>query len=149
MVIMKANKEKIKSPDGCQSRIDDGLPKNDGGQEQMEAEIKSELGEMKITESEAVAEHEEVPKEQDAVKPVRALKKLHGDRHLAVGRRRKPKKRSQSTRTTPTRDSICTLQCGGQDQPCGTPAGISLCVDISPSTETLNSLRKKGANKLD
>jgi hypothetical protein len=95
---------------------------------------------MKATESEAVAEHKEVPKEQAAVKPVRSLKKRHGDRHLAVGRRRKPKKRTQGTCTTPARDSICTVQCGGQDEPCGTPACISLGVDISPLTETLNFL---------
>jgi hypothetical protein len=31
---------------------------------------------------------------------------------------------------------------------CGTPAYISLGVDISPLTETLNFLRKKRANKL-
>jgi hypothetical protein len=37
---MKAKEEKIESHDGCQPRIDEGLPKSDGGQEQMEAEIK-------------------------------------------------------------------------------------------------------------
>jgi hypothetical protein len=34
------------------------------------------------------AMQEEVPKEEVTMKPVRALKKWHGDRYLAVGRRR-------------------------------------------------------------
>jgi hypothetical protein len=38
--------------------------------------------------------HEEVPKEEAAVQPVRALEKRHGDRNLAVGRHQKPKKRA-------------------------------------------------------
>jgi hypothetical protein len=38
---------------------------------------------------EAEAEHEEVPKEEAAVKPGRELKKRHGDRNLAVGRRQR------------------------------------------------------------
>jgi hypothetical protein len=33
-------------------------------------------------------------------------------------------------------------------EPCGTPACITLGVDISPSTETLNFLCEKRANKL-
>jgi hypothetical protein len=44
-------------------------------------------------ESEAV--HEEVPKEEAAVKTLRALKKRHGDRHLEVGHRGKQKERTQ------------------------------------------------------
>jgi hypothetical protein len=143
MVIMKANEKKIKSPDGCQSGIDEDLPKSDGGQEQMEAKIKSDLEEMKATESEAVVKHEEVSMEQAAVKPVRGLKKRHGDWHLAVGRRWKPKKRIQGIGMTPTCDRIYTVQCGRQGKPCGTPACISLGVDISPSTETPNFLRER------
>jgi hypothetical protein len=45
--------------------------------------------------SDAVAELREVPKEQAAVETVRELEDLHGGRHLAVGRRRQPKKRTQ------------------------------------------------------
>jgi hypothetical protein len=39
--------------------------------------------------------HGEVRKEEVAVKYVRALKKRHGDRNLAVGRHRLQKKRTQ------------------------------------------------------
>jgi hypothetical protein len=46
-------------------------------------------------EKESATVHKEVPKEEAAVKPVRALKKRHGDRHLAVEGRGKPKKRTQ------------------------------------------------------
>jgi hypothetical protein len=48
-------------------------------------------------EIESKAMHEEVPKEEAAVKPVKALKKWHGDRNLAIGRRQQPKKRSQGS----------------------------------------------------
>jgi succinate dehydrogenase/fumarate reductase flavoprotein subunit len=44
---------------------------------------------------ESVAVHEEVPKEEAALEPVRALRERHGDRNLAVGRRRLQKKRNQ------------------------------------------------------
>jgi hypothetical protein len=37
-------------------------------------------------EIESEAEHKEVPKEEAAVKTVRALKKRHGDRHIALKR---------------------------------------------------------------
>jgi hypothetical protein len=40
-------------------------------------------------------EHEEVPKEEAAVKTVGALKKRHLDRHLAIGHRGQPKKQTQ------------------------------------------------------
>jgi hypothetical protein len=43
------------------------------------------------------SEHQEAPKEDAAVKTVRALKKRHGDRLLALERRRKPKKRTQGS----------------------------------------------------
>jgi hypothetical protein len=46
-------------------------------------------------ELESIAVHEEFPKEKAAVKNVRALKKLYGNRHLAVGRCRQLKKRVQ------------------------------------------------------
>jgi hypothetical protein len=43
----------------------------------------------------AVAEHAEAPKEDAAVENIRALEQRCGDRHLAVGCRRKLKKRAQ------------------------------------------------------
>jgi hypothetical protein len=46
--------------------------------------------------SEAVAEHWEVPKEKAAVKPVGTSQKQHRDRHLAAGRRQKPKKMAKA-----------------------------------------------------
>jgi hypothetical protein len=51
--------------------------------------------EAKAGELQSVAVHQEVPKEEAAVKPIRALKKRYGERHLAVGRREKPKERTQ------------------------------------------------------
>lgn len=41
---------------------------------------------MAITKS--VAEHQEVPSEESAVKIIEVLEDRYGDRHLAVGRRR-------------------------------------------------------------
>jgi hypothetical protein len=41
------------------------------------------------------AEHEEAPKEEAAVKPVRALKRRHGDWSLPIRRHSQPKKRTQ------------------------------------------------------
>jgi phage protein D len=46
-------------------------------------------------EIESVAVHEEARKEEAAVKPIRALKKRHGNRHLVVGGRGQAKKESQ------------------------------------------------------
>jgi hypothetical protein len=46
--------------------------------------------------SEAVAEQQNVPKEEAAMENIRALKKRYTDRHLASGRLREPKKRTQS-----------------------------------------------------
>jgi fumarate hydratase class II len=44
---------------------------------------------------ESEAEHEEIHKDEVAMKTFGALKKRHGDRHLAVGRHGKPKERTQ------------------------------------------------------
>jgi hypothetical protein len=46
-------------------------------------------------ETEPEAAHEEVPKEDAAMKTFGALKKRHGDRHLVGRRRGQPKKRTQ------------------------------------------------------
>jgi hypothetical protein len=62
-------------------------------QEATEACLESK--EPTSVETESVAEHQEVPKEEAAVKTARALLKRHGDRHLDVGRREKPRKRTQ------------------------------------------------------
>jgi hypothetical protein len=47
------------------------------------------------TNMESITLHKEVPKEEAAVQTVRALKRRHGDWHLAVGCSRKPKKQTQ------------------------------------------------------
>jgi hypothetical protein len=52
-------------------------------QEAMEACLESK--EPTLVEVESVAMHEEVPKEEAALKTVGALKKRYGDRHLAIG----------------------------------------------------------------
>jgi hypothetical protein len=57
-------------------RRDYGLPRNRG---------------LSGEETGSKAEQEKVPKEEAEVKPVRALKKRHGDRNLAVGRHGQPK----------------------------------------------------------
>jgi hypothetical protein len=74
------------------------MAKMDSQVEKMEAC----LGKMEATNLEAnpeemksVAVHEEVPKEEAAVETLGALKKWRGYRHLDVGRRQKPKKRTQ------------------------------------------------------
>jgi hypothetical protein len=59
-------------------------------QEGMMAIIKTGLEEMK-----SVAVHEEVPKEEATVKPVRAVKKRHRVWHLAAGCHGKPKEQTQ------------------------------------------------------
>jgi hypothetical protein len=59
-------------------------------QEATEARLESK--EPTSVETDSVSLHE-VPKEEASVKSLRALKKQNGDRHLAVGRRRQPKKR--------------------------------------------------------
>jgi hypothetical protein len=46
-------------------------------------------------EKETVAEQQEVPKEEAALKTVKTLMKRYGDRHLAVGRRRQLQKQNQ------------------------------------------------------
>jgi hypothetical protein len=48
-------------------------------------------------EAESAAVHEDAPKKNAAVKPVRALKQRYRDRHLAVRRRGQPKERNQGT----------------------------------------------------
>jgi hypothetical protein len=67
-------------------------------QEKMEACLgKTEATDLGANpeEKETAAEQQEVCKEEPAVNTVRLRKKLCGDRHLAVGRRRQPKKRTQ------------------------------------------------------
>jgi hypothetical protein len=46
-------------------------------------------------ETQSQLEHQEVPKEEAAVKTVTALKKQYGNRWLAMGGNGKPKKRTQ------------------------------------------------------
>jgi hypothetical protein len=72
------------------------------GREPKEADSKTDLDKMDTTyfeanpeENEAMAKHKEVPKEEAALEIIGALKDRYGDRHLAVGRRRQPKKRTQ------------------------------------------------------
>jgi hypothetical protein len=43
----------------------------------------------------SVEEHQEIPKEEAAVMPVKGLRKRRRDRNLAVGRHQKPKGRIQ------------------------------------------------------
>jgi hypothetical protein len=66
---MKAGKEKIEAMrDTCLEKTEACL----------ESKEWTSLG------IESVAMHEEVPKEEATVIPVRSLKKRHGDRHVAV-----------------------------------------------------------------
>jgi hypothetical protein len=43
----------------------------------------------------SIAEHQEVPKEEAAVETIGALEDRYGDRHLAIGCLRQPKKWTQ------------------------------------------------------
>jgi hypothetical protein len=54
-----------------------------------------EIMEVNLGELQSVTEHEVVPKEEAAVKPFRALKKQHGDWHLAIRHRDQTKKWTQ------------------------------------------------------
>jgi hypothetical protein len=81
-------KEMNASQDGCLDgrneglvKRDDGLPRSDGGL--------SESKEPASLEVESNAVHDKVPKEVATMKTFGALKKQHGDQHLAVGWRRK------------------------------------------------------------
>jgi hypothetical protein len=80
MAIIKTSEERIKSPDGCQPRTGEGLPRSSGGQEKMEAEIKTGLEEMKATESEDVVKHQKVPNGQAAMENIGALEDNLGTR---------------------------------------------------------------------
>jgi hypothetical protein len=80
MAIMKTNKEQITA------KMDDWIE----GMEEC-------VGKLAVNpqKSDAIVEHQEVPTEEASVKLIIALKKRHGDRHLAVGCRRKLKKRTK------------------------------------------------------
>jgi hypothetical protein len=58
-------------------------------------DLPGESREPILVEVESKVEHEEVPKKEAAVKLVGALKKRHGDQHLVVGNRKKPKEWTQ------------------------------------------------------
>jgi hypothetical protein len=79
-LITKAGKEKIQAMrDACLEKTEACL----------------ESKEPTSLEIEPVAVHEDVPKEEAAVKTFGAVKRWHGDRHLAVRRRGQPKKPTQ------------------------------------------------------
>jgi hypothetical protein len=62
--------------------------------EKMEAYLgKTEAMDLEAN-PESMVEHEEVLKEEATVKPVRVLKKQHGDRHLAMRRHGQPRKQT-------------------------------------------------------
>jgi hypothetical protein len=62
-------------------------------QEVADAYLENE--ELPSLEIESVVEHEKVPKEEAAVKPVGALKRRQSGRHQAAGHHGKPKERTQ------------------------------------------------------
>jgi hypothetical protein len=65
-------------------------------QEQIEAEIKTGLVEVEATDLKANSEEMKSVMKRPQWKVSEPLKDRYGDRHLAVGRRRQPKKRTQS-----------------------------------------------------
>jgi hypothetical protein len=68
-------------------------PETKNNQEKMEAtDLKGNPEGM-----ECESKHQEVPKEEVAVMPVRGLKKQCGERNLAAGRHQKPKGRIQAS----------------------------------------------------
>jgi hypothetical protein len=75
------------------ARMDCQLEKMEACLEKMEA---TDL-EANPEEIESKADHEEVPKEEAAMETFGALKERYGDRHLAIGCRRKPKKWTQGS----------------------------------------------------
>jgi hypothetical protein len=98
---MEACLEKAKARwDATDASLQKVKAEKDADQKEMKpwwVETKAYLEKQEANQEEikSVAVHEEVPKEQVAVKTVRAPKKRHGDRHIAVRRRDQPKKRTQ------------------------------------------------------
>jgi hypothetical protein len=95
---MDGNKEKIdawleemmawlKDTTACQEATEACLEK---------AKANPERSKAGLQEMEVVAEHQKVPKEEAAVETIGALKEWYGGRQLAIGRRRRQKKRTQS-----------------------------------------------------
>jgi hypothetical protein len=56
--------------------------------------------------TQSVKEHQEVPKENDAVMPVGGLRKRRGDRNLAPGRCQKPKGRIRANSKSRRRSTV-------------------------------------------
>jgi hypothetical protein len=77
--------------DACQEKMDayhkELMAIMKAGQEKIEPMTEATDLEENPEDLKSVAVYEEVHKEEAAVKTVRALKKLYGDRHLAVGHR--------------------------------------------------------------
>jgi hypothetical protein len=112
-------------------------------------------------ETESVAGHEEVPKEEAAVKTVRTLKERYGDRYLAVGRRREPKKRTQgdggcrkklvaahrpmTRRAIPSRLKGHKRQGSAKEQ--GTPKGPAVGKRRRPRPECSNGIRDRDSKE--
>jgi hypothetical protein len=83
-----ANQEEMKTT------VSTNLQKMKSWLEEMKAYLEKQEANPEGTKS--TMEHEEVPKEESAVKTARALKKRYGDQHIAVGHHRQLKKWSQA-----------------------------------------------------
>jgi hypothetical protein len=73
----------------------------------MEARLKeTEATDLEVNpeETRSVSKHQDVPKEEAVVKTIGALENQYGDRHLAIGRGRQPKKGPRA-RVGPVRSS--------------------------------------------
>jgi hypothetical protein len=87
-----------RSEGGCLEKAKANPDKTKAGLEDMETteNISEErLGKMDTMDLEAVTVHQEVPKEETTVETTGALEDRYGNRHLAVGSHRQPKKRIQ------------------------------------------------------
>jgi hypothetical protein len=83
MATMKASHERIEALMDVSQEMTQVCPETMKSKEPNSEEMKFE------------AVHEEIPKEEATVKSLGALKKWHGDRHLAVGCHKKLKRRTQ------------------------------------------------------
>jgi hypothetical protein len=105
----------------CQEATEVCLEKAKAGLEEVEAAVdvfKERLDKMDAMDLEAnqekleaVVVHQEVPKEEAAVKTVRALKEHYGDQHLAIGHCRQLQKWTQGDGGSRTKPEVCTRFC--------------------------------------
>jgi hypothetical protein len=118
---IKPNQAEMKA---MQAETDATLKEINAGQDAWMEEMKADREAMEAypenmegspEDTESIAVHEDIPKEEAAVQPVRALKKRHGDRRLVLRHRGKLKEQTEGNGGVPE-EVGCRLQ--RYDPPC-------------------------------